>query len=198
MLKLLLAILIALLAGLTGWMLGAGRSAGDTASAPLVRGGLAPEDRSALAKAIEELSRRVVDLGDELRATRTTAREGPQRQSLGEGEPASPSLEATLQRLSIALERGLAASAHTTVRIPRTVPHEPFPRATSSEDRQRIEREHLLMSYQDVLDRFGRPDQVSHSAQGIPTWFYLDEDGHVVLSATFIDGLLVKLGVPGA
>ena len=185
------------LGGLAGGVLGAAlfRSApaeprSATPAAAPAAGPAVGDD--ALALAIRDLRLEIRDL----RAALTEPRPDSARTPAG-AAPAGPDQErlvAALEALARALSPGARPGSTGTGRsapliVPRGPPRHDLLRDVRAMDEEQRGRTYRFLTYQEVLDRFGRPDQVYRGGQ----WMYEDPDSGDEITFYFEDGLLLNI-----
>ncbi len=191
LLFLFLALLVGLIGGLAGSLLTDGPRAGESmAPAPLARVALTTPHEAELAQAIEGLSRRIEELGRELRTARAPADGGgPAREPVHATELPGASLEMTLRRLATALEGNRPTGLTGAAQLPPAKDFDATQRPVDDEQERSLNRELLLSGYQAVLERFGHPDHIYVRDNGSLAWTYGSEKG-AGLRVWFLDGQL--------
>ncbi|MGH7149956.1 MAG: hypothetical protein ACREIU_04635 [Planctomycetota bacterium] len=167
----------------------------------LVRGAAPPSqdpgNQEALAKAIGELSVAVRALEENVAALRIPA--GPETASrVGAEDPASPSadlgrtmrdLMGRLDLLQAAMAERFSGQPPLALQTARA-PDVPALEDLRSKDQKERARELAMWTFREVLDRYGRPDEVDMRPYGeYPTirWIY-NLPGNRVLRFTFVHG----------
>lgn len=115
-----------------------------------------------------------------------------------EGEPTVSELTELLARCTTLLERverGTARSRLQELQLdPPNTSRDALVQFDRSDDAtQAFTRDHILWTYQQVLDKYGKPDQVYSGEQGVG-WYYEvnhTSGGLVGITFQFMDGLLV-------
>ncbi len=190
-----LALLALLFGGVAGGVLGVALLQPSPAEAPRTAAPAAVAELDpALAKAIEELAREVRLLG----GPAPTA-DAPERTPVGhEGaESFDPKeLIAALDRLTQALKaaQGRASPGGigiTPLILPSGGKRLDALESLSGRGWQELSRDHRFWTYQQVLDRYGPPDEVNGSGQ----WLYMLPlaDGERSLTFTFVQGYVANV-----
>lgn len=191
-----LALVALLLGGLAGGLLGSllAQPAPAPAIAPASSGASAPLD-PALARAIQELAREVRLLG----SSSAAAAPEPGRTPVG-GEPAeshdSGDLIAALDRLTRALQASQSRASPggigiTPLILPAGGKRLDALATLARRDWEVNSREHRFWTYQQVLDRYGPPDEVT----GDGKWLYTLAlaEGERSLTFVFVDGYVANV-----
>jgi hypothetical protein len=158
------------------------------------------------APADSRVAEALIELARELRETRAileTLSADPQRTSVAvPGEPSLDSLASVLR----SLEASLAARGSDDGRAPAALrpPQEqhrawlpPVPADTPDRDRFRT-RQHLFWTEQQILDRYGKPDEVNVN-NDVSYWDYKDEsegDDHRGFQVVFHRGQVIRVEGP--
>ena len=155
-----------------------------------------PDSRSAetgpgLASEFRNLSSRIDVLIAEMRADLGQPARQPVT-SVADSAVAHRLEEAAFRLEQLSRSPALTASRPNRLELPPLgVRPTPLP-AVTPESRPAFEKSHVLRSYQDVIDPYGRPDSVWPNQDTI-NWTYEREDGETVLF-TFQDGLVMRAG----
>jgi hypothetical protein len=158
-----------------------------------------PGDATVAIDGLDALDRHVQELTHELQALRTGPAQPALRAEPQPGaavEPLRSSGDADLAALVARLDRLLAepprlgAPEVAALVIPDAAATEAARRALIHAEREDVNPEIRLMTYQQIAERFGRPSRISREANGDVSWFYDDASDDEMRQMTFIDGLL--------
>jgi len=168
---------------------------------PSTAGGDAAATPGASAEGVDPaLVRTIEELVDEVRRLRTApeSRTPPERRPVaGEGKPEldEERIVAALDRLTLALQVAQGRASPGGIGITPLVLPAPGSRRGALEellgrDWEEISREYRFWTFQQVLDRFGRPDEVSDDR-----WLYLvpHGEGEEVFTFQFSQGYLMNI-----
>ena len=120
------------------------------------------------------------------------------RTPAGEGEPTASEMTELLARCTTLLERVERSTTRSRLQELELEPAGTSRDALVQFDRSgdataAFRRDHILWTYQQVLDKYGKPDQVYSGEQGVG-WYYEvnhTSGGLVGITFQFMDGLLV-------
>ncbi len=120
------------------------------------------------------------------------------RTPAGDDEPTASGMQELLARCTTLLERVERGTAQTRLQALRLDPPDTSRDALVQFDRtgdarQAFSRDHILWTYQQVLDQYGKPDEVYSGEQGVGWYYEVNHTSGGLLGITFqfMDGLLV-------
>jgi hypothetical protein len=98
-------------------------------------------------------------------------------------------LIARLDTLIARLELAPVAAGGAPFQFPDEAATKAARSALFSTDRARLQVEHRLMTYRQIAERYGRPDQIFVDANGSVNWMYAADDDSNPYQFIFYDGL---------
>lgn len=174
---------------------------GGAASVALLPGRSGPSEPAPASSGLESLDRHVQELTREFSALRAAAALPAPRSELAPGAPveslhpaADAGLAALVARLDELLARSssLGASSLPSIVIPDPKVTEAARRALIQAEPEDVKGEIVLMNYQQIVERFGRPDAVYANDNGSVNWVYIDAATNAQRYLTFVDGLVLN------